>query len=279
VSLPAVPAVRISTSPFSISRTEFPFAGTRDVAVEVRARNGSGLVGTSEVVVAIPGDTSPPELPAVQVVHHNAYATLEPNSLEIRIGPTEDPQSGLVALAYRMRLPGTESSGAWTEVQTIPGAGFPGGIVLVDLPLLTQDTRAEVDVRVVNGAGLVTTATTVVDVAIVRDETPPVLAIALHYFSDEVALVLDALSDEESRIHRVEYRFLDNVDQSVLADWRPVFEIALPQTRFERQLYLVDKPEIRSGRTLKVEVRTTNGAGLQTIVSKTLLFRTPGIGE
>jgi hypothetical protein len=65
----------------------------------------------------------------------------------------------------------------------------------------------------------------------------------------------------------------------VLADWRPVFEIALPQTRFERQLYLVDKPEIRSGRTLKVEVRTTNGAGLQTIVSKTLLFRTPGIGE
>jgi hypothetical protein len=279
VSLPAVPAVRISTSPFSISRTEFPFAGTRDVAVEIRARNGAGLVGTSEVVVAIPGDTSPPELPAVQVVHHNAYATLEPNSLEIRIGPTEDPQSGLVALAYRMRLPGTESSGAWTEVQTIPGAGFPGGIVLVDLPLLTQDTRAEVDVRVVNGAGLVTTATTVVDVAIVRDETPPVLAIALHYFSDEVALVLDALSDEESRIHRVEYRFLDNVDQSVLADWRPVFEIALPQTRFERQLYLVDKPEIRSGRTLKVEVRTTNGAGLQTIVSKTLLFRTPGIGE
>ncbi|MEZ4701932.1 MAG: hypothetical protein R2834_16485 [Rhodothermales bacterium] len=278
--LPVPNVLRTSTPPFSIPRTAFPFDGAREVTVEFRAQNGAGLFAYRQGTIAIPGDVTPPDTPALQVVHHNAYDAQHPNSLELQIGPAGDAQSSITDVAYRIRIPGaTEATGAWTSVSRPTEERFPGTLLYADLPFLASSTVADVEVRVVNSAGLVTTTASRVDVVIESDITPPSLEIALHYFSDQMALVLNELSDPESRIHEVEYRFLDNVDQTVLADWKPVFEISVPQDRFERQIYAVEKPTIRSGRTLKVEVRATNGAGLQTLVSKTVLFKTPGIGQ
>ena len=94
-----------------------------------------------------------------------------------------------------------------------------------------------------------------------------------------MAIVVENLSDQVSRIQTIEYRILDNVDQSVLSDWNELFEIANPQEIYPRQSYQIQTPEIREGRPIKVEVRATNGAGLQTVASKTILFQQPGSGQ
>ncbi len=275
-----VPVVIRATPPdFSVPRGAFPFDGAREVLVEFRARNGAGLHGYRQTTVSIPGDTTPPDAPTLEAIHLNAYDARRPNSLELRIGPAADAQSSIVEVAYRLRTEAGEALVPWTPLAAGAEGRFPGSLSFVELPFLATSTRVDVDVRVVNSAGLVATATTRVEVSIESDVTPPELAIAMHFFNDEIALVLDELSDPESRIHQVDYRFLDNVDQTVLTDWAPVFEIAVPQARFERQIYGVDEPAIRSGRTLKMEVRATNGAGLQTTVSKTVLFRSPGVGQ
>lgn len=277
--VPAPNVIRATPPAFSVPRTAFPFDGAREVLVAFRAHNGAGLYGYRQTAVSIPGDTTPPEAPALEAIHLNAYDARRPNSLELRIGPASDAQSSIVEVAYRLRTGAGEALAPWTPLAAGTDGRFPGSLSYVDLPFIATSTRVDVDVRVVNSAGLVATATTQVDVVIQSDVSPPELAIALHFFNEEIALVLDELSDPESRIHQVDYRFLDNVDQTVLTDWAPVFEIAVPQARFERQIYGVDEPAIRSGRTLKVEVRATNGAGLQTTVSKTVLFRSPGIGQ
>jgi hypothetical protein len=94
-----------------------------------------------------------------------------------------------------------------------------------------------------------------------------------------MALVLERLTDPESKIQQVENRFLDNVDQTELMTWTDLFEITIPQSTYPKQSFNVPRPEVRSGRTLKVEIRVTNGAGLQTTVSKTVLFRQDGVGR
>ena len=141
---------------------------------------------------------------------------------------------------------------------------------------MTSSTSLVIEVEVINSAGLVNTIREDVRIDIKNDATPPVTDISLHHFAGEMALVLDALSDPESRIQKVEYRFLDNVDQSEIVSWTDLFEIGIPQDRYPRQSFKINPPTVQADRTLKVEVRVTNGAGLQTTASKTVLLRSPG---
>ena len=279
-NLPVTREDRVNVQPVAIPREKIEFAGKTGVAVVFRATNGAGISSTREATISIPGDETPPEAPNLIATHRNAYDPLHPNTIELQIGSSTDDQSAVAEARYRIVEPATgREFAAWTQLEISHEGFFAGAIVLEALPLLQQNVTLRADVEIVNTAGLSSTTSRQIQVDITIDDSPPEITIALHYFGTETALVVEELSDPESKIQQVEYRFLDNVDQTELVGWTNLFEIPVPQAEFPRQSYNVDVPVTRSDRTLKVEVRVTNGAGLQTTVSKTLLFRQEGVGE
>ena len=280
INIPVPDDIRVSVSPIAIPRSEIPFDGAVLVAAEFRATNGAGLLSVRRSTVDLPGDTSPPDSPSLILAHRNAYDPLNPNTVEIQIGSSEDNQSSIAQAQYRITNASTgEELTSWTQLQVASEGYFPGTIVFKELPLIQSSTSLLVEVEVVNTAGLINRISQNVRVDVQSDVSPPVADISLHYFENEMSLVLDELSDYESKIQKVEYRFLDNVDQSELQEWTDLFEIAIPQDAYPKQSYKVRQPDVQSGRTLKVEVRVTNGAGLQTTVSKTVLVRSPNSGQ
>lgn len=277
INIPVPREVRVSVAPIAIPRDKIPFDGAVQLAVEFRATNGAGLFSTRRSTLELPGDVSPPEAPSLIVAHRNAYDPLHPNTVEIQIGSSEDTQSTISQAQYRiMSAASGEELTSWTQLPLSSEGYFPGTILFKELPLMESSTSLVVEVEVLNSAGLVNTIRQDVRIDIKNDATPPVTDISLHHFANEMALVLDELSDLESRIQKVEYRFLDNVDQSEIVGWTDLFEIGIPQDRYPRQSFKIKPPEVQADRTLKVEVRVTNGAGLQTTVSKTVLVRSPG---
>lgn len=280
VDVPVISELRTSIAPIALPRSSIPFDGALDIGVEMRATNRAGLFDIRSATIAIPGDITPPERPMFIVAHKNAYDPLHPNSIELQIGSSIDDQSAISSARYRIIEPSTGRAFAeWTALPVSPEGFFPGTVHIEELPFLQNSTLLRADLEIKNTAGLTTTLSESVTVDVENDETPPEASIALHYFSDGMALVLERLSDNESKIQQVEYRFLDNVDQTELMAWTDLFEITIPQSNYPKQSFNVPRPAARTGRTLKVEIRVTNGAGLQTTVSKTVLFRQDGIGQ
>lgn len=280
VDVPIVSELRTSIAPIALPRSNIPFDGALDISIEMRATNRAGLFDVRSATIAIPGDTSPPEKPMFIVAHNNAYDPLNPNSIELQIGSSIDDQSAIASARYRIIEPSTGRAFAeWTELSISTEGFFPGTVHVVELPFLQNSTTLRADLEIKNTAGLTTALSESVRVDVENDVTPPEASIALHYFSDGMALVMERLADNESKIQQVEYRFLDNVDQTELMAWTDLFEITIPQSSYPKQSFNVPRPAVRTGRTLKVEIRVTNGAGLQTTVSKTVLFRQDGIGH
>ena len=280
INVPVSRADRISVQPIALPRERIPFDGALAIAVEFRATNGAGLTDTRTATIDLPGDVTPPDPPALLANHYNSYDPLYPNTVEIQAGSIIDEQSAIASVRYRIIEPSTGNEfAAWTSLNVSSDGIFPGAVIFEELPFLQDNTTLRIDLEVVNTAGLTSTNSREVRVDVASDATPPEVAIALHYFGDEMALVLNGLADPESKIQQVEYRFLDNVDQSELSSWAPLFEIPVPQAAYPKQSYKVVQPDAQNDRTLKVEVRVTNGAGLQTTVSKTVLFRQSGVGE
>ena len=275
--IPLFRDIRITTPRVTIPKNTFDFEDTRPVRIEVRATNGAGLHTIKTAQVLVPGDNTAPEKPQLLLAHRNGYAPQNPNTLEIQIAPLSDPQSTIQQVSYRVVDPQNDDEIlSWTDIPLIDAHHFPGSLQYVSLEGVNRSSTLAVEVQVTNRAGLQIATSDNIDIAIVTDRSPPVADISLHYFSSEMALVFEELMDRESNIQQVEYRFVDNVDQSVLADWQDLFEIALPQQEFPRQSFTIPQPPSRTGRTIKVEVRITNGAGLQSLVSKTILFRQGG---
>ena len=275
--IPLFKDTRISTPRLTIPRSTFAFGDTRPVRIELQATNGAGLSTLKTAQVLIPGDNTAPEEPQLLLVHRNGYAPQNPNTLEIQIAPLSDPQSAIEQVSYRVVDQQNSSEIlSWTEIPLISTNYFPGSLQYVSLDEVNGSSTLSVEVQVTNRAGLQIASQDQIDIAIETDRSPPVAEISLHYFSSEMALVFEELLDRESNIQQVEYRFVDNVDQSVLADWQDLFEIAIPQQVFPRKSFTIPQPPSRTGRTIKVDVRITNGAGLQSVVSKTILFRQGG---
>ncbi len=276
VQIPVPDDIRVSVAPIAIPRAEIPYDGAAVLAAEFRATNGAGLFSIRRSTVDLPGDVSPPDSPSLIVAHRNAYDPLHPNTVEIQIGSSEDTQSAIAQAQYRIVNTATgDELTTWTQLPITSEGYFPGTIVFKELPLIEQSASYKIEVEILNTAGLINTITEDVRVDIQNDATPPASVISLHYFENALALVLDELADPESKIRKVEYRFLDNVDQSELQPWTDLFEIVTPQGVYPKQSFNINQPAVRSGRTLKIEVRVTNGAGLQTTVSKTVLARSP----
>ena len=276
-SIPLQKDIRVQLNPITIPRLLLPFDATREVAVEFRAFNGFGLTETRRTTLEIPGDTTPPEASSLSVRHRNGYDPRHPNTIEIQVGPSRDDQSSIKAVQYRIiNLATSEELLSWTSLPVSNDGVFPGKVIFSDLPFLSSAVDMRVEVEISNSADLIRSISENVTIQVAGDLTPPSIEIQSHYFSNAIAIVLDELSDPHSRIQKVEYRLVDNVDQSVLADWVDLFEIASPQERYSRQSYRVRPPEIRQGQAVKIEVRATNGAGLQTTVSKTILYQEAG---
>ncbi len=270
-SIPVLRTLRASVDPIAIPRSKLPFRGAKEVHVELRAVNGAGLSGRQHTRVAIPGDDTPPEEPTLILTHRNAYDPLHPNTLEIQIGSSTDEQSDVIGGRYRIVYASDgEVMLPWTNLHVSSEGFFPGTVLFNELPFIESDTVLRLELEIDNSAGLVRRLSEDVTIHIERDLSPPSVAIDLYYFSEEIAIVINELADAQSKIQRVEYRFLDNVDQSVIEDWTELFEIQNPLDDYSQQSHKVPTPEVRADRTLKVDVRATNGAGLQTTVSRTL---------
>jgi len=275
-AIPLQKDIRVQVNPITIPRLLLPFDATREVAIEFRAFNGFDLTETRRTTLEIPGDTTPPEASSLSVRHRNGYDPRHPNTIEIQVGPSRDDQSSIKEAQYRIiNLATSEELLSWTSLPVSNDGIFPGKVIFADLPFLSSAVDMRVEVEISNSADLVRSVSENVTIQVAGDLTPPSVEIQSHYFSNAIAIVLDELSDPHSRIQKVEYRLVDNVDQSVLADWVDLFEIASPQERYSRQSYRVRPPEVQAGRAVKIEVRATNGAGLQSTVSKTILYQEP----
>ena len=271
-TVPLQKDIRVQLAPITISRQLLPFDATRKISIEFRAVNGVGLSASRKSTIEIPGDISAPEAPSLTVDHRNGYDPRHPNTIKIQIGPSGEDQSSIQSAYYRIiNLASKEEILPWTNLPISNDGTFSGKVIYSELPFIAQETDMQVEVEITNSADLVRTVSKNVTIQVEGDGSPPSLAIQSHYLSNSIAIVLDELSDSHSRIQRVEYRLVDNVDQSVLFDWTDLFEIVNPQVKYSRQSYSISPPEIRAGRAIKVEVRATNGAGLQTTVSKTIL--------
>ncbi len=280
VPVPVVPEIRVSIDPIAVPRSTIPFDGAREVAVEMRATNRAGLSDVRRATIDMPGDTTPPETPTFIVTHRNAYDPIHPNSVELQIGSSGDDRSAITSARYRIVEPSTgREFTAWKELPVSSEGYFPGTVRVEELPFMETGTTLRVDLEIENSARLVTALAETVQVNVENDATPPEASIALHYFSDAMALVMERLADPESKVQQVEYRFLDNVDQTELMTWTDLFEIPIPQNSYPKRSFNVPRPDVRTGRTLKVEIRVTNGAGLQTTVSRTVLFRQEGADQ
>ena len=279
-SVPVQPDIRVNVDPIAIPRSLLPFPGAKHIAIEFEAINGAGLSDVRRVSVEIPGDITAPTEPALRLLHRNAYDPGHPNAIEIQIGPSADEESAVKEARYRVvNLTSGESLKAWTSLPATNEGIFPGRVVFEELPFLSGDTQMQVEVEVTNNASLVRSISKDVTIQVERDLTPPLVQMSLYYLSDEIAVVLENLSDSLSNIQKVEYRLLDNVDQSVLDDWTELFDITSPKGSYQTQSYTIAPPDVQPGRAIKVEVRATNGAGLQTTVSKTLLLQQSDAGQ
>lgn len=273
-SIPFQKDIRIQLDPITIPRQLLPFDATRTIAVEYRALNGAGLSETQRSTIEIAGDTSSPEASSLSLFHRNGYDPRHPNTIEIQIGPTKDDQSSIESVQYRIiNLANREEFTSWTNLPISNDGTFAGKVIYSELPFLSQETDIQVEIEIYNSADLVRKVSKNLTIQVAGDVTPPALEIQPHYLTNAITIVLDKLSDSHSRIQKVEYRLVDNVDQSVLSDWKDLFEIVNPQEQYSRRSYSVSPPEIREGRAVKVEVRATNGAGLQKTASKTLLYQ------
>ena len=273
-SIPIQKNIRVQLNPISIPRQLLPFDASRTIAIEYRATNGAGIKEIRRTTIEIPGDSTPSEAPTLLVSHRNGYDPRHPNTIEIQIGPSKDAQSTVKSAKYRILNVATrEELLPWTNLPVSNDGTFPGKVLYSELPFLSQESDMQIEVEVINSAGLIRNVSENVTIQIAGDTTPPSLAIQAHYLSKSIAVVLDELADSHSRIQRVEYRLVDNVDQSVISNWADLFEIGNPLERYTRQSYRISLPEIEQGRAVKVEVRATNGAGLQTTVSKTILYQ------
>ena len=274
--IPIQEDLRVQVSPITISRQLLPFDASETIAIEFRATNGEGLSETRRTTAEIPGDITPPTPSTLMVHHRNGYDPRYPNTIEVQIGPSKDDQSSIRSVQYRItNLTSREEILSWTSLPVSNNEVFPGKVLFAELPFLSRDIEAEIEIEITNSAGLIRNVSETVTIQTAGDVSPPALAISSHFFSDEIAIVLDELSDIHSRIQRVEYRLVDNVDQSILSDWVDLFEILNPQERYSTQSYRISPPAIRDGRAIKIEVRATNGAGLQSTMSKTLLYQQP----
>ena len=269
--LPVLEDIRISIDPINIPRAELAFDEAKRVAVEFRARNGAGSTSVRREVVDIPGDETPPVRPIFQVEYRNTYAPRYPNTLEIQIGESIDEQSDVTEARYRMlNLSTGDTLKAWTELPVSSDGIFAGKVLFEELPFIENNTELHLELEFKNSAGLIRSLSETVTIQIERDSSPPVVTMSLFSFAGELVVVVDSLSDITSGIQKVEYRVVDNVDQTALKDWTELFEIQHPQKSYPQQAFNIGSLDVQ--RPVKVEIRTTNGAGLQTVVSKTILL-------
>ena len=190
-TIPIQQEIRVGLSPIAVPRTLLPFDGALPVAVEFRATNGSGLSNIKQSIIEVPGDITPPEAPALNVYHRNAYDPRHPNTLEINVGPSIDEQSTITQAQYRViNESSNEDLVNWTTLPISYDGTFPGKVIFVDLPFLSSNSEMRVEVEIINSAQLVRKRTENVTILIERDDTPPSLNISLYHFSGEATIVL-----------------------------------------------------------------------------------------
>ncbi len=249
-----------------VKRTELNFAARQDVQVEVRAENGAGLTRTFTEVVSIPaftlGDESPPIRPAVSVRLIRATNAQGETLIELRIGRTSDPETGVASVEFRAEDGSGRGLTSWRSVDAIDNGVFEGAIETLNVRLPSGQSALRVIVRATNGAGTATTASARLVIA-TEDITPPDIRGLQAYAQDNRLLIfVDGLADPQSFVERLEYRFLTG-QGSVVIGWTEFRLVPAGRSSYRRQLIRLPIPDTAASELI-VQVRAVNGVGMQT---------------
>ncbi|MCF7949239.1 MAG: hypothetical protein K9M94_11690 [Spirochaetia bacterium] len=180
----------------------------QEYALRIRATNGVGRmsVGTSEPFIV---DLTPPAEAPIAAFEQRTIDR-HPNSFELEIGPSEDPESGIAACQFALgSSPGGQNLFEWTPVASDPQFSENRTIKVADLPV-QQDLSVYLTVRSVNRAGIASDSSQAVTVQY-SDSTPPqAVSIALlpqRYSIDTSYMQIGwaASQDPESGIVSYEY--------------------------------------------------------------------------
>lgn len=249
-----------------VKRTELNFAARQDVQVEVRAENGAGLRQTFTEVVSIPSitlaDESPPTRPSVSARVIRATNAAGETLIEVRIGSSSDPETGVERVEYRAEDGSGRDLTGWRRIEPISGGTFTGAIETLNVRLRSGQSAVRVIVRATNGAGTATTGSARLMVS-TEDVTPPEIRGLQAYARDNRILIfVDGLADRESFIERLEYRFL-TAQGSVVIGWTDYRLVPGGRSSYGRQLVRLPIPDTPASEII-VQVRAMNGVGMQT---------------
>ena len=134
--------------------------GRNSLALSLRVTNGAGLQTIVNSNLEIPGsDISPPSEPVVSLEHSGFYGPEAPNQLRIITSGSQDLESGITAIEYRILdgKSGSEISG-WEDFVFLdpnsPTFVLPANEKVVQLPDFPSSRTIIVETRATNGAGL-----------------------------------------------------------------------------------------------------------------------------
>jgi hypothetical protein len=258
-----------------VKRTQLNFTTRRGVRIEVRARNGAGLETTFAESLSVPelsiGDITPPSVPALTVRMLRSVPGAE-TVLELVVGASADPETGISRVQYRVEEPGrgVDLTG-WVDLPGVANGSFRGAAQTVSVRPSTDATVLRAIVRVVNGSGGASTVVGRVAVA-TEDRTPPeVRGIEVYSQAGRVLAFIDGLADNQSTIAGAAYRLV-GIDGTPLTDWVAHPLVPAGRSSYGRQLIRADIPEAATGPQLIFRLRVTNGAGLETIAEETVVI-------
>ena len=291
-SLSNSPATRIYTTKMDDSMVE------RDVAVTLRVRGAGGTPvvkkGTftvsvdpstaspapSEGLSLVPSDRTPPPSPVISGLTHSLYFSDTPNTLSFSIEALRDIESGIKRVEYKIdNKRGDDPLQDWT-ILPISTNYFTGRVVETSLPAQEEDLTIQVTVRVTNESGLQSEAVEELDLDL--DDSPPSASIQdIIYYNpftsdtpNSLEVKLSEVQDLESGIDRIEYTILQDAQVNLASvQWADLVTLKSRPRRTNQQsvflpLETLLVPETKT--TLSLFVRTTNGAGLQTVVNETI---------
>jgi hypothetical protein len=256
---------------YVISRSDLPFSARRPVRIDVAATNGAGLREVFSEQILVPATVAPdatpplrPSLAASLVTRGDAGGTAQ---IEFRVGPTADLQTGIARVDYRLE-DGADGSVLrnWTALAGIQNGAFIGARDIVSFPSPEDPLTVRVIVRVTNGAGVASTTFQEVVVGS-EDVTPPTIeSLQIYFQSGQLLVFVDGMSDTESFIEGAEYRLLDNATGAVVVDWTEYPILQKGRATYGPQLHRITPPPAAGRRAYKIEVRVTNGTGLQATI-------------
>ena len=251
------------------------FESSRTIIVEVRTTNGAGLQSSNGVrFIEVDLDTTAPTTPELSIRSRSSAPYQTAEDLVLDIGATQDPESLIDALNYRIvNAVSGQPQTSWEPVVDLhePVAHIQGASIEIPRSLLAAGTAAEVQVQVQNQEGLSAIATQLLVTNL--DTSPPVSSVMLlepHTTEDGAAslkIYLGPAFDQESGIARVRYRITDQADSDTsLVSWTDL-DLEDQQLRFEGTMIVADMPALSAASGYRIDAEFINHAGLATRVS------------